>query len=301
MNYTTTELLTRIKRDVAVPSGQPAFSEDNLLLMATDEMLSTVVPMIISYAEEFYVKTADFPVVNQQIEYPIPSDAMGVKLREIKYYYNLDPNQMGLINIPRLSISQIHDASFGFYIQGNNVCIMNPGAYSSATLRMYYFQRPNALVQADACSLISSVINASAKTVQVSTLPAAWVNGEVVDIVQGQPPFDKILSVATISISSNIITLSDWDDRITGGCYISLEGETCVPQVPVEVSPLLSQLTAMKVMESLGDSAGLQIATAKYQQMEDRIKNMLGQRVNGEPTKILPNDALIRRDYYAVY
>lgn len=276
MAYTTAELINRIKRNAAVPTRQPAFSNDDLLEILTDEMDSVIAPLIISINEEYFVKYLDYAISGSSGIYRVPKNAIGGKLREIKIIDGENEK-----NIPRILLTEKSDYEFGFYIENNFVNVLNYNDLGGDALRMYYYDRPGRFVEVSDCALITSKDDAT-DTVTVNSVPASWTDSTTVDIIQAVPPFDKLVDESGITLVSNSIVLDSYNNDITAGCYVCESGYTCVPQIPVEAHSLLCQSAIIKVLEALNDTQGLQNAIAKYQQMERNIVNLLTPRVKGE-------------------
>ena len=75
---------------------------------------------------------------------------------------------------------------------------------------------------------------------------------------------------------------------------ISLPEETIIPQIPIELHPMLAQRVVMRCLESLGDTAGLQLAGAKLADMEAKTGSLIDNRVESSPMKIVPRHTPIK-------
>lgn len=76
---------------------------------------------------------------------------------------------------------------------------------------------------------------------------------------------------------------------------VALPEETIIPQIPIELHAMLAQRAAMRCLESLGDTAGLQAAAAKLADMETKTGNLIDNRVESSPMKIVPRHGTLRR------
>ncbi len=96
---------------------------------------------------------------------------------------------------------------------------------------------------------------------------------------------ESVISEGTITIPSKLIV----------GDVIALPEETTIPQIPVELHSMLAQRAAMRCLEALGDSQGLQNAAAKLADMENKTGMIIDNRVESSPQKIRPRHTPIRR------
>lgn len=76
---------------------------------------------------------------------------------------------------------------------------------------------------------------------------------------------------------------------------IALSEQTIIPQVPSELHPMLAQGCAMRCLESLGDTQGLQNAAAKFAEMEQKTAMLIDNRVESAPQKINNRHSLLRK------
>lgn len=78
------------------------------------------------------------------------------------------------------------------------------------------------------------------------------------------------------------------------GDYISLAGESIIPQLPPDLHNMLAEKTAARILASLGDQAGLAMANEKIKEMEYRQGGLLDDRVDGAPQKITARHSILR-------
>ena len=135
-----------------------------------------------------------------------------------------------------------------------------------------------------------SSVDTGTNTIIVDRVPSNWVIGDKINAVSQDPNFSITSEEATITaISSPSLVL----DSVTGlgvGDYVSLQGYSAIPQLPVEAHAYLAQLTAAKALEGLGDRAGMEAALSKAESLKKGILIMTSSRVDGSPKKaISPN------------
>ena len=302
-NYTTTNLLADIKRKAFVPTSQITFDDLGLLDMADEEMQIGLVPFIMTAREEYLVNYKDYLVDGTTRTLEMPKRAIGAKLRAVTVLLNMGTSPL-LPNERRLPEINSEDAVFNntfsnylslqsFFLRENNV-ILSPGVQSfiGQTIRMYYFQRPNKLIQTSACSQVTSILG---NQVTVNLIPTNFIQGQtnsiVIDLVKAEPPFKLLSTELTVIVDSTNNTITFPDDvstyNLTIGDYICLAGESPIPMIPVELQSLLAQRVAVKILASLGDEKNFQIATDRLKEMEHNAKGLLANRVEGSNRKVI--------------
>ena len=78
------------------------------------------------------------------------------------------------------------------------------------------------------------------------------------------------------------------------GDYVCLANECIIPQIPPDLHNALAERTAARILAAIGDKEGLQISTAKLQEIETRQGNLLDDRSEGTPQKITARHSLLR-------
>lgn len=291
VSYTTTDLIASVKKRGGVPNSQATFETDDFLRFANEELQMGVVPFLMAVREEYFVASEDVSLVNSQVAYDIPTRAIGGKLRDVVYVGD-GSQQMSLAKIqvdeiPSLNSVQSTGTPNYFYFQGNKLYVLPTPNGGSGTLRLYYFLRPNNLVATTSAGRIDS-IDTGTNSVVVNLVPSAFATGSVCDFVQALPPFESLGKDYTITnISSSTITFASLPTGIVVGDYLCIAKESPVPQIPVELHPLLAQRVIVKCLESLGDREGMNFAQAKLEKMEVEIRGLMANRVEGEPQKIV--------------
>lgn len=310
-DYTTTELLADIKRKAFVPVGQITFDDPSILAMADEEIQTGLVPFLMKTREEYLVDYKDVNVDGTTRSFEIPNRAIGAKLRAVTCLINPnnDINQPNERKVPEINAEDaVFNNNFNnflglqsFFLRENSV-ILSPGASSFAgqTLRMYYFKRPNKLIQTSQCAQVTAVTGQQAIVNLVPTnFGTSGTLTITADLVKATPPFrllamdltisiDTTTNTATIPVNSNPL-LDDGSPNygINVGDYICLSGESPIPMLPVELQSLLAQRVAVKILASLGDDKNFQIATDRLKEMEHNCLGLISNRVEGSNRKVV--------------
>jgi hypothetical protein len=307
-DYTSDALIKDIKRRTFMPISQITYDDSDILDFADEETQVGIVPLLMSVREDYLVTYKEDAIQADTVAYNMHKRAIVQKLKDVTVIEsNSNPANPIEISIPRIQSDQAPSGLLnnypGFYVRNNKVILQNPEAFTGQKLRQYYFLRPSKLVTTiNACKItrvgpdssLSPVLQAN--QIEVSLIPTEFGTtatfNQTVDIVKGNPGFE-ILSMdveATFNINTLIITfssLTELPEELEVNDWVCLAGETVVPQIPVEMHPILAQRAAIKVLEGMGDSTNLQLAQGKLKEMEKAILGLLSNRIEGEPQKVI--------------
>lgn len=289
--YTTATLLSDVRTGAMLPAASAGtFSDADLLRLADRELQAGIVPLVMSVREEYFVAHVDVAVSGTQVQFRVPSRAIGGKLRSVALYAGvtyqpvpqIDPSGAGLANGP-----------FGFYVEGNTVTLRNlSGSWPSALARVSYFQRPGRLVLESAAGLVQSF---NTGTRVIACTPTAPGSG-LYDIVRGKPGYECLAIDAPGAPVDTLVTMTAaLPAELTFGDYVCNAEESPVPQIPPELHPVLVQRVVCKVLEALNDASGLQSAQAKLQELQTAALTLISPRVDGEPKRFVPTSSPFRR------
>lgn len=294
--YATEELIENIKRRCAVPTSQLTYTEADFTALANDELQGTVVPLIMSAREEYFVDFVDIAMEGHEVE--IPDNCVGEKLRTVSIVTQTSP--LVLINIPRIDLDVVAGVGFanyatlsGFYIQGNTLVFYPTNSVPQNTIvRLYYYKRTLVLADPSNYGQITS-IDTNTNTVTLSYVPTTWAENLVLNSVKSTSPFGVSNDELTITAVSSPSIILDSVEGISVGDYLSVQGFSAIPQVPIEAHAWLAQLTAVKCLEGVGARSGMEAAQAKANQLKESMLVMASQRVDGSVKKIInPNGGL---------
>lgn len=295
-SYDTEALIANIKRRCAVPNSQLTYLPQDFTDLANDELQGHVVPLMMSAREEFFLDFVDVALTGNELE--IPDNAAGQKLRTVAFVQQSSP--LVLINLPRLDLDVVAGVGYsnyaslaGFYVEGNKLKLYPSNSVPQNTvIRLYYYKRTLPLAAPSTYGEVISV-NPNTNTIQLSFVPNDWDTGTVLNSVAANSPFsvtNEAITIASVSSPSIIV------DDVTGvnvGDFISEQGYSAIPQILVEAHPFLAQLTAVKILEGLGDREGMKAANAMADKLKQYLMVFISQRVDGSVKKVVnPNGGL---------
>jgi hypothetical protein len=198
---TSEDLVAAVKRKITLPDSQELLTDDQILSFLNEEMAMSMVPSMLSVHEEFFVTQLldgggnEVTILADTNRYPIPSRALGSRLRDLFYKDNSgDLQEMTRINPEdkayfnrNLSI-QVENFK-KYYIEGNDIVLLGDvGPSPTGTLVFTYYLTPNQLVDNSRAAIIQNF----KKTITVdngflSVGDQLIINGTILTAVSGAP------------------------------------------------------------------------------------------------------------------
>lgn len=277
MDFTSSGLISQVKRRAAIPISQNLYNESDIISILNEELQNRIVPWITSLREDYFLEEVEYDTGESINEFEIPREAVGGKIKSVSVWQN------DKMSYPLLKTDEntLFDSRSGYRIENNKVKLYIT-KITSGKIRISYYKRPNEIVDYTKAGLITAV---STGTITVSTMPAEITTGDIVDVSCGKTPFEVVFSgQATNGVNSYSVSNAE---NISIGDYVSLSGKSIFAQIPQEVIPLLCQAVTLRMMEYSGDYNAFQAALATYQQMENDSRNLLVPKVEFPTKKIL--------------
>jgi hypothetical protein len=274
---TSSDLIVKVKRNAAFPAGgRPGLDDDDLLDILTDEIQSVMANYLISYNEEFFTKYYDYTISAGSV-YEIPARAFGSTIKAMKIISGTE-----ILDVPKVELTEAHQHNTGFYFEGAYIRLANDTEYVGKTLRVYYYERPSALINPIYAAKITA-INTGANSVTVDSVPADWTDSTVCDIVKGKTPFNILAIDQAITINITEITFSSLPTFLAVGDYVTKAEESPVANIPHESQALLVQSAVIKCLEILDDPGGiLKISMTKFEQLANNLRVVMTPRAHDE-------------------
>lgn len=305
MAVTTTEFLDAVKRGCTFPTSQPRFSDANLLKFADEEMQATILPMITSIRQEFFVKSKNVPTVSGQAQYKIPYRAIGRTLRDIKL---LDSSLSVVRSLPQVNEEEAHvytNAVSGdprvFYVQGDKVVILPTPQSSAHYLQMIYELAPSSLVTTTSAGTIAT-FNLTTGDVTIDTAVDVLTSGLIMDIIDsksGNTVKAEDITNGSVSGTSFSFTASDLPSDLAVGDYIALSNQTPVINLPTEAHQCLVQATICRILEAQGDVENLGYAQKSLDKKMKAAMMLLSPRVEGRTPVVTTRRGLLTQRPFA--
>lgn len=281
--WTTSDLISDIKLLGHVPEGNSTFTPANLIRLAQMEIQTPIAKQILSSRGGYYLTYADYPIVDSGL-YDIPAGCVAGALANVELVQEptiIPVNQ--LEESEQFSTNSPTTTSYGFFMRGNYVQILPIPNIGVA--RLWYFKRTNDLILTSQAGQIN-LIDILNLTVSVNFVPTNFIVGSSMDFCGDQPPFNVFGTQIITAINGTDITLDALPDEISVGDWLCLEGQTPVPQIPVEYRLPLTQRVVCKIYELQGYNDKLAAAQKKLKEYEENAMNMITPRVKSQ-TKIV--------------
>lgn len=283
--FTTTQLLESIKDRAHAPESQSTYTATRLLSIASDELLTYIVPLILSTQEDYYVTYKDY-TATATTSFTLPDRAIGGKIKDV-VLVNSAGDETG---VKRIDQSQRDQVSGTYcFLRGNNLLLSD--TVTEPTLRIYYHTRPSRLIELTDCGKVTSL---GASSVDLDLVPSDYTTSVTYDVVSGTAPHPvRQLDVTSTLISGTTVTFATLP-TVSINDYLCTSGESPVVQCPYELVGLLAQKVACKMMEAQGDLQGLQASSAELARMEKAAFKLLEPRIDSQTTKVLNRGSDLR-------
>lgn len=269
--YTTDDLVASVKiRGMFPDVAEGSLSPENILLVATEELHSSIVPLVLSVREKYYETYLDQPMISGIDTYKLPERSIGSMVSCVQYILNQQVKALNPIDPVNQVSTNTGLYPKAFWFQNDSIVIYPMPNSTQGVIRLRYSQRPSILTGTINCAQISAVDQVNG-TVTIARIPTGWVSGTMLDIVDGKLPFtayaiDKEATAVTgfdVSFASLPLAADGIASRVKKGDWLVPAGYTCLPEVLNEFFPMLAQSTAVKLLEATGANEHLPAATAK--------------------------------------
>jgi hypothetical protein len=272
--YTVDQLVTKFQNRYLNPNSNALFQAADIISLMDDCLRETIIPVITSVREEFWVKTYDQPVTGAS-SYTIPSNAAGAVLRDV-VFVDTAGNEIDLQQLSPAHIKatfpfgyQLPLYTFGYYWKNDQI-VPYPQQTQNAlgyTLRMKPIRRPNDLTSSANCGQITVI---AGNVLTLTNVDPSWTATTTFDIIQNFPQFTSIVDGATITgtPSGSNITLTTVPAGLAVGMWVCPTTTSCIPQIPYEGFGLLIEDGICKMCASLGDSQGFGL----HEKIRDKMR-----------------------------
>lgn len=311
--WTTAELIVDVRRQGGLSDDDPDSSDAEILTALNRAQKTIFVPAIRKVRAEYYVTHAEQTLVADQGEYRIPNRAATNSVRQVFFvdssgrFNELTPVSLGdIIRYPTPG------RPVRYAVKDDRLVLLPAPSSALGTLRILFERRPSTLIST---SGIQTVVTAGVSTGQGNTVSGvdyllttsgleSALGGSILDIVRAKPPFslsirDGLGTFASIVILGPptdflVFTSGSWDNLPDTGDYLCPAGETCIPQLPVELHPMLALAAAVKLTRPQD------IELARELQVEldmdlPRVLASLAPRQQGKQQKLRSDKSYLRR------
>lgn len=288
--WTSSDLLTSVKRRAFSPSNQNTLSDSDILDIATEELHSYIVPLINGVREGYFEYYEDFAVTSGTTSINIPDRAVGGR---INYLISVNGTQETLL--PRLEPTDTYNngqvgyydnwlmGPVGYYIRNHKIVFR--GTLNDPYVRVYYFARPGDLVETTAARQVTAV---GAGSLTLSSALGTLTTGTAFDIIRNVPGFVPIAFDQTATVAGSTLTFTP-PSGVAVGDWVALANQSPIPQVPYELHPLLRERVVATVLQATGYKTDAQLAFAAAAMAEEKAIAMITLRADKQRPSLRPN------------
>lgn len=295
VNATDLSLVDSVQRRILMPLSQNTLTEANIIELLDEEMRSTVIPLVLSAKEEFYVQNYDTTPTQGVYTYTIPERAAFATWRDVVW---VDPNgneiamtelapEYTKITYPVGNLPPMY--TFGFILVNDHIQLWPPNSTVPVQyqLRMKIKRQPNHLTDVANCAQVTAVNSGSSQVTLDGNGDTTWTTSTTFDAIPNSPQFTSLGDDLTISAinqatpTATVLTFDDYPTGIAVGDWICPARLSPIPQIPYDLFPLLAQRGVIKCLEALGDNQGLTVAERRYQDMAADFARTVSPRIEG--------------------
>lgn len=288
MAVTGDEFLSSVKRLVTVPASQKLLQDADILAFADRRTLDTLVPLLDGVNQDYFLTSSTEAIVSGTAAYRLPARAIARKLRDLKI---VSPSG-GRSNCTKIQVEREHlhsgtANSYGFYFRGDKVQLLPTPSVDGYSLEWWWFLGPSRIVKTAAAARVSLI---TGDTVTVNSLPATIVAQSEVDFVGakgGNSCLEIDKQIQVVNGTDLIFATDAVPTDLAVGDYIALSGYSPIIQLPDCSIPLLETLTAMDILNAIGDFDGESKLEERRKKQEENLTKILEPRIEGEPEIIL--------------
>ena len=131
-----------------------------------------------------------------------------------------------------------------------------------------------------------------------TSIPSHIVASTYVDFLQTKPghkirSYDVLIPAGGVSGSTINFSSGTVPQDLIVGDYVCVANECIIPQLPPDIHNGLAERAGARVLAAMGDVSGLQIASAKIEEIDKNQGTLLDNRVDGSPRKIIAKNSLL--------
>jgi hypothetical protein len=260
------------------------------------ELSAGVIPLLKRCQQEYFVYNVDVTIVQGQSSYTMPTRAIGNAVRDV-VLVDSNGNEVALNNLMREYIKVQFPFTyvpaiwaFGMYTTANEINLYNTmiQSYTAYKLRFITERRPGGLTLSTNCGQVTAI---TGNVVTLSYVDPAWTTATTFDVINPLPPFQSIADDVSITLISGFnVTFTTIPMGLAKGQWVCPAMLSCIPQIPYEWFPLLTEMTVATLAEGLDQSQLLASAKAKIEKFEANALALVRPRVTGSPRVIKNRD-----------
>lgn len=273
---TNDDLIRSVRLRCFTPTSQGTFSDADILMFAQEELHNEIVPTIRNVRAHFFEASSNFSLNGATNGFSIPDRAVGAALSRL-YWLLADGTQGGEVSLGA--------EGGGSYLRNNKV-YLTPFPYdgSAANLQMVYYLRPGDLVPTTEARKVASFTSTS---ITLTSNLATLTTGGLFDIVDQKSPYVYKLIDQVGTVAGAVLSGLSTTAGVAVGDWVTLAGESPIPQIPYDFHPVLRARAAARLLEATGDRPAMAIALQSALSMEAKLIQSIKPRLDDQPNYIV--------------
>jgi len=138
-------------------------------------------------------------------------------------------------------------------------------------------------------AFVNGIVYNNTKLIAVDKVPSMFSINEKIDFVKSRSPHNLLMidqDILQINIAQNTLTFKNIPPSLQKGDTIANAQTTDIPNVPTELHRVLVSKVCERIMESMGDQAGYQVANRKASESMGAMNELIDNRVTSAPLKL---------------
>lgn len=301
MIQTSDDLVKSVERSISYTSNDEQLSSEDILALADEEVVMTLLPLITSLRGEYLVTSERIDFVKDQSTYPIPSRAFARQIRDLKVWDDSGNERNINITSPENRNAYGLTGTPGtFFLQGDAIVVAPAPSSADGGLTVSYFLQPSKLVLLNEAGTIATAgIDRVAGTVVLATQTDKFTAGLKVDLIDRGSGNSILAPDLTVTdVAGTVLTLSGTiPTTVKDGDYVALAGEApVVTGMAQEFYPLLSLAVQKRVCEAISDFDHAARLDAKLEKaIQVTFPQMLSPRVESVTEKVINRHHFLRQ------
>jgi len=291
VTYTTADLISNVKRRSFLPTAQTQFTDQKLLDIGNDAVLSTIAPMLRRMDQGYWLEPFDQTLTADTSSYLFPRYAMWNKVNAVHLVDSSGVVVQALNRIEPYNLRWGSDGNTGtptsFYFEHDKIVLVpapSSSVASSLSLRQWIYRRPNRMVTESAAAKVSTA--AGALVTYTGDKPSTFTSSSVHDFFSGVSPFGRVGTAKTATASAATTTqgFAAGDVALlSAGSWVCLQDETVFPPLPIEIVTHLETLIVLELAQTQTDQTAWQMQVENVKNEIQSVMQGAGNRADAQP------------------
>ncbi|WP_186648968.1 hypothetical protein [Fluviispira vulneris] len=296
MAYTSSDILTSIKRNNTIFSTDFRFSDDDILAMVDEEIESTIVPMILRLHSDRLLFNSNVFLENNRKLYPVPYRAIGSNIKTV-WHENRE-----LENIEFSNADSEHNKGrpSQYYFVGDDIALVPTPTANCGELTFSYFIKHSRLVSNINVAVVSNVDYSTGEITLATNANKSFSGRSMYDFIAANArckPHILAIDIAVARIDGNKMQFKPelLPKNLQAGDRVSLAGQTDVLLLPDECYKYLIKAAGVKILEAQKDLQALAAFKPDLDRARNIMEGVLSPRVSGKPRPYVNGNRLLNK------